>query len=296
MTVETPLMFIDKAATWALAEQLGGDALTALIVEHTHTCYLGERGLRHAWGYGCGDCPAAPCGATVSIAGARPPAERTSAAGPMHPLQSPGAPRLLKPLAFVLQSPACRRRLRPCHARPTWFTCARPASTAATPRARVHGAAACAAAAGAVAGGDAGADARTGQPARAGSSGLKSREMCPTPSACSRTCWPCRSRIACRGSRPLRACWRPGPVELRHALIGAARRLMTADGMVTQMDQLRWVALRHLLAGSAVAAPAAAETDLAELDDAHGAQGLHVQRLPVAHGAGTRADAGLDRA
>jgi len=60
----------------------------------------------------------------------------------------------------------------------------------------------------------------------------------------------------------------PGPVEPRHALIGAARRLMTADGMVTQMDQLRWVALRHLLAGSAVAAPAAAETDLAELDDA----------------------------
>ena len=60
----------------------------------------------------------------------------------------------------------------------------------------------------------------------------------------------------------------PGPVEARHALIGGARRLMTADGIVTQMDQLRWVALRHLLAGSAVAAPAAAETDLAELNDA----------------------------
>jgi hypothetical protein len=60
----------------------------------------------------------------------------------------------------------------------------------------------------------------------------------------------------------------PGPVEPRHALIGGARRLMTADGIVTQMDQLRWVALRHLLAGSAVAAPAAAETDLAELNDA----------------------------
>ena len=60
----------------------------------------------------------------------------------------------------------------------------------------------------------------------------------------------------------------PGPVEPRHALIGAARRLMTADGMVTQMDQLRWVALRHLLAGSAVSPPAAAETELAELDDA----------------------------
>jgi 7-cyano-7-deazaguanine synthase len=58
MTVETPLMFIDKAATWALAQQLGGEALTALIVEHSHTCYLGERGPRHAWGYGCGTCPA----------------------------------------------------------------------------------------------------------------------------------------------------------------------------------------------------------------------------------------------
>ena len=59
----------------------------------------------------------------------------------------------------------------------------------------------------------------------------------------------------------------PGPVDVRHAVVGGARRLMTADGMVTQMDQLRWVALRHLLAGSAVAAPAAAETDLAELND-----------------------------
>jgi len=58
MTVQTPLMFIDKAATWGLAEQLGGLQLTSLIVEHTHTCYLGQRDLRHAWGYGCGDCPA----------------------------------------------------------------------------------------------------------------------------------------------------------------------------------------------------------------------------------------------
>ncbi|MES2957257.1 MAG: 7-cyano-7-deazaguanine synthase QueC [Pseudomonadota bacterium] len=58
MTLETPLMFIDKAGTWALAEQLGGAALNALITEHTHTCYLGQRERRHAWGYGCGDCPA----------------------------------------------------------------------------------------------------------------------------------------------------------------------------------------------------------------------------------------------
>jgi len=60
----------------------------------------------------------------------------------------------------------------------------------------------------------------------------------------------------------------PGPVEVRHALIDASRRLMAADGMVTQMDQLRLIALRHLLAGSAVSAPAAADTSLAELDDA----------------------------
>ena len=63
--IETPLMWIDKAATWELARSLGeatgigaGDSLVELIVEHTHTCYLGERGKRHPWGYGCGTCPA----------------------------------------------------------------------------------------------------------------------------------------------------------------------------------------------------------------------------------------------
>lgn len=56
--IETPLMWIDKAATWALAEALGGQALVQLIIEHTHTCYLGDRTHRHAWGYGCGQCPA----------------------------------------------------------------------------------------------------------------------------------------------------------------------------------------------------------------------------------------------
>ena len=56
--VHTPLMWIDKAATWRLAEALGGEALVALIVEETHTCYLGERGRRFDWGYGCGECPA----------------------------------------------------------------------------------------------------------------------------------------------------------------------------------------------------------------------------------------------
>jgi 7-cyano-7-deazaguanine synthase len=58
MTLETPLMFIDKAATWRLAERLGGEPLVKLVVEETHTCYLGERGALHAWGHGCGHCPA----------------------------------------------------------------------------------------------------------------------------------------------------------------------------------------------------------------------------------------------
>jgi hypothetical protein len=58
----------------------------------------------------------------------------------------------------------------------------------------------------------------------------------------------------------------PKAVELRHDLVGAARRLMTADGVVSPMDQLRWIALRHLLAGSAVAPPAAAPTDFETLD------------------------------
>jgi 7-cyano-7-deazaguanine synthase len=56
--IETPLMWIDKAGTWKLAQQIGGDALVALITDETHTCYLGDRSTRHAWGYGCGACPA----------------------------------------------------------------------------------------------------------------------------------------------------------------------------------------------------------------------------------------------
>ena len=58
LRVETPLMWIDKADTWALAESLGGTALTRLVVEHTHTCYNGVRETLHVWGYGCGECPA----------------------------------------------------------------------------------------------------------------------------------------------------------------------------------------------------------------------------------------------
>ena len=56
--LETPLMYLDKAQTWALANELGGKALVDLIVEETHTCYLGNRSHRHDWGYGCGTCPA----------------------------------------------------------------------------------------------------------------------------------------------------------------------------------------------------------------------------------------------
>ena len=56
--VQTPLMHFDKAQTWALADELGGKPLVDLIVEETHTCYLGDRTQRHEWGYGCGTCPA----------------------------------------------------------------------------------------------------------------------------------------------------------------------------------------------------------------------------------------------
>ena len=58
--LHTPLMWIDKAETWRLAENLGGKNFVDLIVEHTHTCYLGDRSTRNKWGYGCGTCPA--CG------------------------------------------------------------------------------------------------------------------------------------------------------------------------------------------------------------------------------------------
>jgi 7-cyano-7-deazaguanine synthase len=58
LVIDTPLMWIDKAATWALADQLGGPALVDVIVEQTHTCYQGDRIHRHPWGYGCAACPA----------------------------------------------------------------------------------------------------------------------------------------------------------------------------------------------------------------------------------------------
>jgi 7-cyano-7-deazaguanine synthase len=58
LTVETPLMRLTKGQSWALAKELGGPELVEAIRTLTHTCYRGERGTLHEWGYGCGDCPA----------------------------------------------------------------------------------------------------------------------------------------------------------------------------------------------------------------------------------------------
>ncbi len=58
LVVETPLMWIDKAATWRLARDLGGETLVDIVREETHTCYEGDRSHRHDWGLGCGRCPA----------------------------------------------------------------------------------------------------------------------------------------------------------------------------------------------------------------------------------------------
>ncbi len=58
MVIETPLMWIDKAATWHLAHALGGDAMVEAVRSHTHSCYLGDHSTPHVWGFGCGSCPA----------------------------------------------------------------------------------------------------------------------------------------------------------------------------------------------------------------------------------------------
>ncbi len=58
LRLATPLMWLTKAQTWQMAQDLGGDGLVALMREHTHTCYLGQRDTLHTWGYGCGTCPA----------------------------------------------------------------------------------------------------------------------------------------------------------------------------------------------------------------------------------------------
>jgi len=58
LVLETPLMWRDKAQTWALAQELGGEALVELIRLRSHSCYVGDRTLEHVWGHGCGACPA----------------------------------------------------------------------------------------------------------------------------------------------------------------------------------------------------------------------------------------------
>jgi len=58
VTIHTPLMWIDKAGTFAMAEEIGGKAFLDLVIEDSHSCYLGNRVQRHEWGYGCGECPA----------------------------------------------------------------------------------------------------------------------------------------------------------------------------------------------------------------------------------------------
>ena len=58
VAIHTPLMWIDKAETFALAVEIGGEAFLDLLIEDSHSCYLGDRGKRHEWGYGCGTCPA----------------------------------------------------------------------------------------------------------------------------------------------------------------------------------------------------------------------------------------------
>jgi 7-cyano-7-deazaguanine synthase len=58
LVVDTPLMWIDKAQTFALADEIGGETLMRIVLEHTHSCYMGDRTHRHDWGYGCGTCPA----------------------------------------------------------------------------------------------------------------------------------------------------------------------------------------------------------------------------------------------
>jgi 7-cyano-7-deazaguanine synthase len=79
LVIETPLMWLDKAATWRLAQQLGGTSLVDLVIGETHTCYLGERGVLHPWGHGCGECPACDLrrrGYEGFIAGAGEPGAR----------------------------------------------------------------------------------------------------------------------------------------------------------------------------------------------------------------------------
>jgi 7-cyano-7-deazaguanine synthase len=58
LVIETPLMHLTKAQTWGLAYELGGDRLVDIILERSHTCYVGDHETKHSWGFGCGECPA----------------------------------------------------------------------------------------------------------------------------------------------------------------------------------------------------------------------------------------------
>ncbi len=58
IAIHTPLMWVDKAGAFALAERIGGERLLSIVIEETHSCYHGDRSIRHPWGYGCGECPA----------------------------------------------------------------------------------------------------------------------------------------------------------------------------------------------------------------------------------------------
>ena len=58
LVLHTPLMWLDKSATWQLAQDLGQGRLVDLIKQQTHTCYEGDRSVFNEWGYGCGSCPA----------------------------------------------------------------------------------------------------------------------------------------------------------------------------------------------------------------------------------------------
>jgi 7-cyano-7-deazaguanine synthase len=91
--IETPLMRLTKAETWALASRLGGEALVAITVEESHTCYLGDRGMLHPWGYGCGTCPACELrarGYDAWVKAGRPSFAEPSEGDPARPvLQSP---------------------------------------------------------------------------------------------------------------------------------------------------------------------------------------------------------------
>lgn len=58
LVCETPLMWLDKAATWQLAHELGGAPLVEIVKRDTHTCYMGDHTTYNEWGYGCAKCPA----------------------------------------------------------------------------------------------------------------------------------------------------------------------------------------------------------------------------------------------